>query len=254
MLRVKRRTFSGCVCEQEVYHISAKAKNIGKAEPTIRFENEEERAIHRVEISRRNHTRLFNENFSPKALYSTLTIDDFHEVHDFRDADRIAANYMRRLRYKYPDAVIFLYMGRGKSTERIHFHMVSLGIPAEYIGQKWKCGEIKRIVNLRAHNTYKGVDHGQDYTGLANYLFNHWTEEQGGHRWKMTRNAKRPEREEATVALREYNEKKPPRAPKGYILVESKKTKYGYFYFKYIIDPKKKKADREARWKCLVDV
>ena len=81
------------------------------------------------------------------------------------------------------------------------------------------------------------MDHGQDYTGLANYLFDHWTPEQGGHRWRPTKNLRQPEREKPKEIKREYSEHKPPKAPKGYMLVESRATKYGYLYFKYVKIP-----------------
>jgi hypothetical protein len=190
MQRVKRRIFSGVVCEQEVYTVSDRA-NIKKAEPRPRFKDDEERAQHRIGISKRKHQRLVNENFSPLSLYSTLTFDDDSEVHTFSEARRIRDNYFRRLQRACPDAKIIIYMGRGKSTNRIHFHMISDGIPEETISGKWNDGSVIHIRHLREHNYYNGVDYGQDYTGLADYLFNHWTPEQGGHRWKATRNLRR---------------------------------------------------------------
>lgn len=242
MRTVKRRTFAGCVCEQIVYNVSDKVGNIKTYKPRPpRFETEEERAQFLIGISRRKHARNFNANFSPSSLYSTLTFDDDNEIHNFKDAKRIRDNFIRALKRKYPDAVIFFYLGRGKSTHRIHCHMVSDGIPKEFIIEKWKYGTINRISNLRQHCYYDGVDHGQDYTGLANYLFNHWTPEQGGHHWKQTKNARKPEREEPTeVKIRGgYSEKRPPRPPKGYKLVETHTTKYGFIYFKYVVEPPK---------------
>ncbi len=239
MIRLKKRTFSGVVCEQVVYSVSDRVKDAKKAAPRLRFKTEEEREQHRLGISRRKHARLVNENFSPSSLYSTLTFDDENEVHTFKEAKRIRDLYVRRLKYAYPDAVIFVYMGRGKSTDRIHLHMLSEGVPDTTITKQWLYGSIVRVTNLREHNFYNGVDHGQDYTGLANYLFDHWTPEQGGHRWKQTRNARKPESEEPTIIKVEYSENRPPRAPKGYILVDTKITKYGYMYFKYVKEPPK---------------
>ena len=179
MQRVKRRIFSGAVCEQEVFNISDRLTDIKKAEPRPRFKTEEEREQHRIGISRRKHARLVNENFSPRSLYSTLTLDDENEVHTFKEAKRIRDLFVRRLKYAFPDAVIFIYLGRGKNTNRIHAHMLSDGIPEEAIKKQWIYGSIVRIDHLREHNYYDGIDHGQDYTGLANYLFDHWTPEQG---------------------------------------------------------------------------
>ena len=244
MQRVKRRIFSGVVCEQEVYTVSDRA-NINKAEQRPRFKDDEERAQHRIGISKRKHQRLVNENFSPLSLYSTLTFDDDSEVHTFSEARRIRDNYFRRLQRACPDAKIIIYMGRGKSTNRIHFHMISDGIPEETISGKWNDGSVIHIRHLREHNYYNGVDYGRDYTGLANYLFDHWTPEQGGHRWKQTKNLKRPEREEPKIIKRNYSAKRPPRPPKGYVLVESKETQWGYLYFKYVLTPPKRERRRK---------
>ena len=244
MQRVKRRIFSGVVCEQEVYTVSDRA-NIKKAEPRPRFKDDEERAQHRIGISKRKHQRLVNENFSPLSLYSTLTFDDDSEVHTFSEARRIRDNYFRRLQRACPDAKIIIYMGRGKSTNRIHFHMISDGIPEETISGKWNDGSVIHIRHLREHNYYNGIDYGQDYTGLADYLFNHWTPEQGGHRWKATRNLRQPEKETPTLALRTYTEKKAPIAPKGYKLVEARATKWGYIYYKYVREPEKPKRRKK---------
>jgi len=244
MKRVKRRIFSGVVCEQIVYSISDRA-DVKKSSPRLRFRDAAEREQHRIGISRRRHRRLVNENFSPSSLYSTLTFDDDNEVHTFGEARRVRDNYVRRIQRAYPNAKIIIYMGRGKSTNRIHFHMLSDGVPEETVVGKWHAGKVIHIRHLREHNFYTGIDYGQDYTGLADYLFNHWTPEQGGHRWKGTRNLRQPELETPTVAARTYTESKPPIAPKGYKLVESKATKWGYLYYKYIREPEVLRRSRK---------
>lgn len=255
---MKRRIFAGAVCEQLVYPVSDGVKNVSDYTPEKqkreRFKDDEEYARFKLEIARRNHARAFNEAFSKGDIYSTLTFDDDWEVHTFRDAKRIRSNFVRVLQRKYPDAVIFFYMGRGKSTQRIHYHMVSNGIPKEFISEKWKYGSVKRFCELREHNWYDGVDYGQDFTGLANYLFDHWTEEVGGHRWFQTRNARKPEAEKPTEVrvTGGYSEKRPPVAPKGYKLVEVKSTKFGYLYCKYVVDPSKKKKSRTAKKPALM--
>ena len=241
MRRVKKRTFSGVVCEQEVYDIPDRIKDVRNAKPPRpRFKTEEEREQHRIGISRRKHTRLVNSNFTHNSLYSTLTLSNQFEVHTFEEAEKIRKNFMKRIKRKFPDARMMIYMGRGKSTHRIHFHMLSDGVPEEAIRQKWNLGNIIRIDHLKEHNYYDGIDCGEDYTGLANYLFDHWTPEQGRKRWSATQNLIKPEEEASKEIKREYTETKAPLAPKGYILVESKSTKYGYLYFKYVKKPPKK--------------
>lgn len=159
MQRVKRRTFSGVVCEQEVYNVPDRIKSLEKAEPRPRFKNEEERELHRIGISRRKHARLINENYGPTSLYSTLTLDNESEVHTFDEARRIRDLYVRRLKYHAPDAKINIYMGRGKTTFRIHFHMISEGVSEKLIRDLWGLGDVLRIEHLREHNYYNGVDY-----------------------------------------------------------------------------------------------
>lgn len=250
MRRVIRNTYSGSICEREVYDIPELTRNIKAAKPPKpRFQNEEEREQHKLGISRRLHARLVNANFSPTSLYSTLTMSDEYEVHTFEEAKRIRENFIKRLHRACPNAKIIAYLGRGKSTNRIHMHMISEGVPKELIISKWYLGSVVRIEHLREHNYYDGVDHGQDYTGLANYLFDHWTPEQGGHRWRPTKNLKQPEREKPKEIKRKYSENKPPKAPKGYVLVESKATRYGYLYFKYVKIPEKRTGKRDKHKK-----
>ena len=90
MRRVKVRTYSGVVCEQEVFDIPDKLQDVRTARPPRpRFATPEEREQHKLEISRRKHTRLFNANFGPTSLYSTLTFSNEYEVHTFEEAKRL---------------------------------------------------------------------------------------------------------------------------------------------------------------------
>lgn len=233
MKRVKKRTFAGEVLEQEIYSVQDGAP-IKRAAPRLRFKTEEERKAHRDGISRRHHARIINENYSPSSVYGTLTFRDEEEIHSFSEARIIRKAFLRRLHYKYPEAKINLYMGRGKHTNRIHFHFLSDGIPEEYIKKQWIYGDIVHMVHLREHNFYNGIDCGRDYTGLANYLFDHWTEEQGKRRWTQTRTVKPPKNTDIKEAKRNYSAAKPPRAPEGYILTDVKETGFGYLYFKFV--------------------
>ena len=236
MPKIKRRIDSGSVCEQEVFTVPANKRNLKTAEPRPRFKTEDERERHKIGISRRHHTRLMNTNFTPKSFYSTLTLDVEHEAHTYEEARQIRDLYVRRIRHANPDAKIMIYIGKGRKSNRFHFHMVSDGLSEKVIRDKWHQAGKVYIEHLRAHNYYNGVDHGQDYTGLANYLFNHWTPEQGGHRWKATKNMQKPTKEERSPVKRNYSPSNPPKAPKGYRLVECRSNQYGYLNFKYVRD------------------
>ncbi len=232
MKRVKKRTFSGCVCEQVVYNMADNASVRGAKRP--RFADAEQYAAFKDMIGRKRFAQIINANFSPASVKGTLTFDDANELYDFADAKRIRGIFVRRIRRRYPDAKIVIVMGRGKSTARIHIHYIMDGVPEDAIRSLWTWGEIVECKHLREHNHYDGVDHGRDYTGLANYYWDHWTPEQGGHHYYATRNMDKPEAEQPEEIKREYTEAKPPRAPKGYKLVESKATPFGFLYFKYV--------------------
>lgn len=230
MRRVKRRIFSGSVCEQEVYTVAANKQNTKTAEPRPRFQNEAERIAHRVGIARRHHNRVFNATFTRESLYSTLTMDDAHEVHTYKEACEMADLFARRLKYANPNAQFIIYLGRGRNTHRIHLHMVSNGLDEATIKAKWNAGTVLRIEHLRDY---------KDYTALAEYLFSHWeawepNDNRGTHYYKATKNLQKPEVEKPTEAKRVYSESRPPRAPKGYRLVEYKCSQFGYQNFKYI--------------------
>lgn len=249
-MRVKTRIFSGAVCEQYVFTVPDQTKNVKNAEPPRpRFKDDEEREQYNRKKAERHFVRIVNTNFSPASFYSTLTLDTEHEIHDFKTAYREYSNYVNRLKRKYPEARIVWVMGRGKSTHRIHFHMISDGIPPEFIREKWGMGEVSRISPMRENNrNAEGKDVGQDYTALAKYLFAHWTPEQGGHYWHGTKKTLRqPEREQTKPIKRTYTEAKPPRCPKGYKLVETKATKYGYLYYKYVRQRTAKKPGRKKK-------
>ena len=241
--RHKRRKFSGRVCEQIVYTVSGSTDPKTSRPKKPRFQSQEEREEFNTRISAAKFATLVNANFSPSSYYSTLTLDQEHEVHTAQEMRRIRDNFYRRMVYRYPEAKIVIVYGRGKSTSRFHLHMISDGIPEDEIGRIWGIGSVIEVRHLREHNYYMDengnkVDHGRDYKALADYLHGHWKKEFGGHRYKASRSCVRPEPEPATEAVREYSPKHPPVAPRGYILVEARTTKYGYQYYKYVVDPR----------------
>lgn len=242
MPRMKRVTVSGDVLEQEIFCVAPNTKNLKGAEPKPLTERtEEEKEEYNRKQSLKRFIRIVNTNFGPPAYYVTNTFDDEHLPQDFKGARRALDNYFRRLQYAFPDMVGVAVMGRGKRHGRIHIHCIISGVDEKTIREKWTQGAIVRAEHLRKHNFYDGVDHGRDYTALATYLFNHWTAEQGGgKRWRQTKTIQQPDKKKPTIPKRRYSVDKPPKTPKGYILVEKRESKHymgGYLYFKYVKIP-----------------
>ena len=236
-VQVKTRSFAGAVCIQTVYQMpeGARITKAPKREPRPRFKSDEEREEHKRRISRDHCAMLINANFSPSSYFHTLTFNNESEIYDFEDARTIRDKYWEKVRYRYPDAKMMLFMGRGKSTARIHFHMITEGVPPEVIRKLWIWGTVIRSSPLREHNkdSVTGKDHGRDY----------WTPEQGkGRRYKCTKNLQQPEREKPTVCARHYDAEHPPIPPKGYLYTgDCYITTYGYMRFRYIVDPHMRK-------------
>lgn len=248
--RVKKRTFSGVVCEQEVFYHTPSLKKLPEktAEPRLRFRSAEERAQHRLNMSRKRFVQLVNSNFTPAGYYVTLTFDDDHIVYERQDAKKEMDKYIRRLRRKFPSIIAVYVIEKGKNTERIHAHMIIEKAPRDYIVSKWGEG-LTHIKKLREHCFYDGIDHGADYKALAEYMLKHSETRKGKHRYYRVGKLKKPEIEEYTEVKRNYSEEHPPKAPKGYKLVEIRTTRYGYMYFKYVLDSCLL-PDRSGRRRC----
>lgn len=243
----KTRIFAGPTLDQVVVPIADRAaKKVRTAKPKLRFRDEAERIAHRMGMALRHFIRVFNENFHPGDWYITPTMDDEHEVHTIREAKHIRTLYRRKIKREYPDAVLCIGVGRGKSTARIHFHVVAHGVPLDFLIEKWTWGKVQAPRQLRVHNFYpdetgRKVDCGADYRGLATYIFSHWDQEEqlGQHYYSMTRNAKQPEADPPTLAKRKYSNARPPEAPKGYEYIGCDKTPWGYTCYHYIWKPDK---------------
>lgn len=245
------RVYAGVTLDIPLTPVSdqAAAKNLTRAKERLRFRSPAERARHRMNMARRHFVRLVNNTFVPGDLYATLTFDDEHEVHTFDDAKRIRGLIRRKLRRACPEGNFVIVMGRGKSTNRIHMHIVAHGVPQETLERLWTWGAVLAPRPLREHNYFVGedgqkVDHGADFTGLATYLFHHWTEEQGGHYYMASGAMRQPEPEPPERVEWQYSDRQPPEAPPGYVYIGRDATPFGYYCYHYIWDPKT--ADREA--------
>lgn len=114
--------------------------------------------------------------------------------------------------------------------------MVSEGLTEEQIRSKWPYGKTILIEHLRPRCKVARKDYGQDYTGLANYLFNHWRPGLGKKRYRMSTNLVQPEKTEAKQIKRKYSAAHPPKAPKGYFLTDVWDSGAGYLCFKYAME------------------
>ena len=246
--RVEKKTYAGVILKREFFTVApVLAVEESNIIVRLRFKSEEERKAHRDHISRQRHVLLVNENFRPGDLYLTLTFNRKNECHSYADAKKLTVNYIRRVRRVCKNAVIFWYIGRGENTKRYHVHILASGAPEHIMVSKWGMGEIVDVSKLWDHVFYDGVDHGADYTGLANYLFDHWEPEQGPHRYHHTRNAGKPTVEAFRASRRKYTVEHPPAAPKGYKLVSSRTTDYGYQCFTYVREPRKTFLDPDHK-------
>lgn len=245
--RVEKRTYAGSMLRREFFTVSPRITLPGKTEVIRpRFQSADERRAHRTAMSRKRHIDLVNTNFRPGDLYLTMTFDRKNECHCYEDAKKLVLNYIKRIRRVCQNAVIFWYIGRGENTDRYHAHFLMHGVSEEFAHKKWGYGRIEATRRLWAHCMYEGVDHGADYSSLANYLFDHWEPEQGPHRYHHTRNARKPDVDGYRACRRNYSEEHPPAAPKGYKLVRSMCTRYGYQCFTYVIEPGQPFLDFDA--------
>ncbi len=237
-----RNIYAGVVLDKEVYTVNEGVRNANDIERKLKKpRTEEEKRIANERQAGRRFRGNLNQTFSTGGLYVTATYDDEHLPKSYAEAEANMKRFIRTVRYKFPNAKIMAVTGYGRKSGRLHHHFVISGVWESYIIEKWKHGLITRIEALRPHNIYNGIDHGRDYTALANYLFAHTTERGKGKRWIQTRNVSQPDKEAAKEIKRNYTPEKPPRTPKGYMLVDTYVGVNGFLNFKYVKIPTYKK-------------
>lgn len=242
MKRYKKRTFSGAVCEIEVYSVSDRSTPKPKPTPE-KLLTAEERAEYNRRKSEKHFIRLINTNFTHTAYYVTATYSNDKLPATYNEANNNLDNYIRRLRRTNPNAKIIAVTGFGKRSGRLHHHLIISGVSEDDIISKWNGGDIIRAEPLREHNYYNGLDHGEDYTALAVYLHSHTPLNAKGKRWKQTKTIQQPKEEKPKPIHRIYSENKPPKAPQGFMLCEAHTSEFfgsGYVRFKYIRIPQSK--------------
>lgn len=240
MSRYKKRTFSGAVCEIEVFNCSESRCPKPKPDPG-RIRTEEEKREYNRKKSEKHFVRLVNTNFDHAAFYVTATYSNEWLPSSYDEAAVNLDNYIRRLRRTNPQAKIIAVTGYGKRSGRLHHHLIISGVAEEDILSKWNGGEVIRAEHLREHNFYAGVDYGEDFTALAVYLHAHTRDNVKGRRWKQTKTIQQPREEKPKKIKRCYSENKPPKAPEGFVLQEVRTSEFfgsGYICFKYTRTPK----------------
>lgn len=240
MCRYKKRTFSGAVCEIEIYNgFDGRSPKLKPAPVNIR--TEKERREYNRRKSEKHFIRVVNTNFTHNDYYVTATYSNELLPDSFDEAENNLNNYVRRLRRTNPQAKIIAVTGYGKRSRRLHHHLIISGVAESDILSKWNGGEIIRAERLREHNYYNGIDYGEDFTALAAYLHAHTPDNVKGRRWKQTKTIQQPKEEKPQKVRRIYSEYKPPKAPEGFTLQEIHTSEYygsGYICFKYIRAPR----------------
>ena len=258
MYLVKRRIYAGCTLEIQTYLNDRRVRSTGGSEPNPRFKNDEDRKEFMLARSRRKFIRMVNENFTPQGFYCTFTCDRKHECHTIEEIRKLWNRFWRRMRRKHPGVKMVGVPGRNGSAkdekgnkkrdgDKFHVHMMIEGVSKEEIEKEWIYGNA-RVDQLWEHVKYDGVDHGPDYTKLAEYMIDHWAPEQGPRKWKATRNLRRPETEieteMATLEMkRQGGDCRIPETPEGYIFIEAKQTKYGFSSYMYVLDPRQRQRE-----------
>lgn len=247
MPTVRRDVYAGVVLEREFYHVPEGVKEPLLAKPPkeeARTPEEKQAVAHRQ--AQLHFCRLVNATFGALGLlawYVTLTFFDEELPADFATAKRLVRNYLRRLKTACPGMRAVATLGRGRWTGRIHAHLIIAGPSKKLILSKWPHGNVSKAVTLKKNNFYEGVDHGADYTGLACYMIDHWTPEQGGHRWMSCGKLEKYDKDKRSVPKAQYSLEKPPPTPKGYKLVGSKKTR-AMLSFKFVRIPPGEEEDK----------
>lgn len=201
--------YSGAVLERERYQLF-RGGGIKSRRPNTRFSTDRQRKLNTIN-SKKKLTRLINSNFVPGDLFVTLTYDSEFYPADIEKADRDLENYFRRIKYALEKAGIkslkyVAVTGRGSKRGRIHHHFIVPAMGLEILRSRWKRGNVK----------IKPLKNYRDYTGLALYLYNHYTT---GKRWKQSHYLKRP-KPKKKIMKRHFCPDTRPHVPKGYRLIE----------------------------------
>lgn len=172
----------------EIYPILSTWENAAKARKKRKESSEAQRQLNERNARKRIEI-LFNENFSERDTFATLTFRDQVEEGDARAAVqklvRRARAYVRRDTTTETQEIKYIYVIEGNTqaneTERYHVHMVISGISREALEDLWEHGRI---------NTRRLQPDANQFTGLSRYMTK---SRRFKRRWSCSKNLRRPE-------------------------------------------------------------
>lgn len=171
----------------EIYPILRAWEGAGRARKKLRESTQAQAALNERN-ARKKIEWLFNENFSERDVFATLTFSDCVEEGEARDAVRRlirrARAYARRDTSGVCGEIKYIYVIEGRvgadEIERFHVHMVISGIGRDALESLWQMG--------RANTRRLQPDENQ-FTGLAKYMTK---QKRFRRRWSCSKNLRRP--------------------------------------------------------------
>ena len=230
---IKKETKAGNVTLVSIYQKSTRAIGVGSLDAPRHPLSPEEKEKHRNRIALNNAITRVNAAFSGQAYFVTLTYDEKH--YDGVTAPCVKndmQNWIRRVKYEFPEAIVFAVYGEGGENGRFHVHAIVQGLTPKQIKGKWNKGHVA-VISVELWNRTNRPGLATDYTYLTIYLMKQWKKEYGGHRYYLSRNAPKPIVTSYEVTNEEYSLLAPP-MKKGYKLVAKYATEYRGYHFRYI--------------------
>lgn len=134
--------------------------------------------------------RILNCNFKAGDLWVTLRYSDDRLPETEEEAKAIAAKFLRKAKAMLKkEGKELRYVMTTSSTRpasgekaRLHHHIVMDAVSWEAMQKLWPDNEF----------TYRRLDNRKDYTGIARYMIENASKEDGKRRWSPSKNLKKP--------------------------------------------------------------
>lgn len=230
---ILKETKCGNVTFLSVYRKSTCAITKGNLDQPRRRLTPEEKEKHRNRIALNNAIISVNAAFGDEAYFVTLTYADNHYFETTaKSVKNDMTNWIRRIKYEFPDAVVFAVYGEGGKYGRFHVHAIVEGLNCEEIKGKWAKGYVM-IISTYIWNRIHRPGLATDYSYLTIYMMRHWSKEYGGHRYSLSRNAPKPIVTSYEITDEEYSLLRHP-TKKGYKLVCKYETEYRGLLLRFV--------------------